>query len=53
MSGTVQIRMTQRGFEVVSAAGSTTFAELDDAVRFAQARLQRAQDIRELSARIG
>lgn len=53
MSGTVEIRMTQRGFEVVSATGTTSFKELDEAVHFARTRLQRAHDIREMSARIG
>ena len=51
MSGNVEIKMTQRGFEVVSATGR--FSELDEAVRFARGHLQRAHDIRELSARVG
>jgi hypothetical protein len=53
MSGTVEIKMTQRGFEVVSPAGTAIFKQLDEAVHFARARLQRAYDIREMSARIG
>lgn len=53
MSGNVEIKMTQRGYEVVSARGTTTFSELDEAVQFARVHLQRAHDIRELSARVG
>jgi hypothetical protein len=53
MSGNVEIKMTQRGFEVVSARGTTTFRDLDDAVQFARGHLQRAHYIRELSARVG
>jgi hypothetical protein len=53
MSGTVEIRMTQRGFDVISATGTTSFADLEQAVRYARDRLQRARDVRELSARIG
>ena len=45
--------MTQRGFEVVSAKGRTTFKNLDEAVQFARGHLQRARDVRDLSARIG
>jgi hypothetical protein len=53
MSGTVEITMTQRGFQVSSPAGTATFKNLEEAVEFARARLQRAHDIREISARIG
>jgi hypothetical protein len=53
MSGTVEIKMTQRGFEVVSATGRTTFKDLDEAVQYVRGHLQRAHDIRDLSARIG
>lgn len=53
MSGTVEIKMTQRGFEVVSARGTMTFTELEEAVQFARGHLERAHHIRELSARVG
>ena len=53
MSGTIEIKMTQRGFEVVTGNGTTTCKDLDEAVHFARTQLQRAHDIRELSTRIG
>lgn len=49
---TVEIRMTPGGFEVAIGAQIDRFAQLDDAVAFAQELLGRAQRLRELSALI-
>ncbi|MCW2595326.1 MAG: hypothetical protein JWR06_3023 [Jatrophihabitans sp.] len=52
MPKTVQIRMTGAGFEVTSGDQTHRFSHLGDAVAFAQERLARAQQIREMSALI-
>jgi hypothetical protein len=52
MPKTLQIRMTGAGFEVTSGDQTSRFAQLGDAVAFAQERLARAQQLRELSALI-
>jgi hypothetical protein len=52
MPKSVQIRMTGAGFEVTSGDQTHRFSHLGDAVAFAQERLARAQQIREMSALI-
>ncbi len=52
MPKTIEIRMTPRGFDVTAGESTATFKHLDEAVGFARARLELAQEIREMSARI-
>jgi hypothetical protein len=52
MPKTVEIRMTPGGFEVTTGGRTASFRELRDAVDFARARFERAQEIRDLAARI-
>jgi hypothetical protein len=52
MPKTIEITMTPGGFEIRTGARTMTFKHLDDAVGFARARFERAQEIRELTARI-
>ena len=51
MPNTVEITMTMRGFEVTMGGRVTRFPNIEDAVNFAQQRLQWAKDLRELSWR--
>jgi hypothetical protein len=44
--------MKPGGFEVVAAGRATTFASLDAAVDYARRRLEHAEHVRELKARI-
>lgn len=53
MPKTIEIKMTQSGFDVVTGGRTASFKRLEDAVGFARCHLERAQEIRELSARIG
>jgi hypothetical protein len=48
---TVEITMTMRGFEVMTGGRVTRFPNIQDALDFAQRRLQRAEELRELSRR--
>ncbi len=52
MLKTVEIEMTLSGFEVTIGGRSDKFALLDEALVVAQEWLRRAQELRELSARI-
>jgi hypothetical protein len=51
MPSTIEITMTRRGFEVRASGRTTRFPTLDEAVGFAQQRLQHAYELRDLSAR--
>jgi hypothetical protein len=48
---TVEITMTMRGFEVAMGGRVTRFPSIEDALSFAQQRLQWAKELRELSWR--
>ena len=52
MPKTLEITMTQLGFEVTAGGRTSTFRSLDDAVRFARTHLARAEEIRDLKSRI-
>jgi len=52
MPKTLEIRMTQIGYEVSAGGRTSTFRSLDDAVRFARNHLERAEEIRDLKCRI-
>ncbi|HZC72661.1 MAG TPA: hypothetical protein VE442_18330 [Jatrophihabitans sp.] len=52
MTNTVEITMTQRGYEVTAAGRTADFRRLEDAVGFARQRMERAQALRELKTRI-
>ena len=53
MPRTIEITMRPGGFDVTTGGNTSTFRRLEDAVAFARARFERAQAIREMSARIG
>jgi hypothetical protein len=53
MPRTIEITMTQSGFEVLAGDRVASFRRLEDAVGFAREHLARAEHIRELKARIG
>lgn len=53
MPRTIEITMTQAGFEVLTGDRVATFRRLEEAVGFAHAHLARAERIREMKARIG
>lgn len=48
---TIEITLTLRGFEVTTAGRVTRFPSIEDALDYAQQRLRRAEDLRELSRR--
>jgi hypothetical protein len=51
MTGTVAIKMTTRGFVVITPGHIAAFAHIDDAFDFAQSRLEAASQLRDLSRR--
>ena len=51
MPGEIEIRMTRRGFEVVAGKRTTAFGDMRQALVFVEERLQRAEALRDLSAR--
>ena len=51
MLNTIEITMTRRGFDVRMGARTATFPQLQDAVRFAEQRLEHFARVRELSDR--
>ena len=51
MPNTIEITMTLRGFEVTTGGRVTRFPSIEDAVEYAQQRLQWAKELRELSWR--
>jgi hypothetical protein len=51
MTGNVEIKMTRRGFDVSFAGRTSSFPQMDKALEFAQERLRRAVELRDLSAR--
>lgn len=53
MPKTIEITMTPAGYEVTTGGRTASFRDLQQAVEFARTRLARAEEIRELSARIG
>jgi hypothetical protein len=53
MPKTIEITMRPGGFDVITGGKRSSFRNLADAVAFAQARFERAQEIREISSRIG
>lgn len=53
MPRTIEISMTPRGFDVTTGGRTASFKDLQQAVEFARSRLARAEEIRDLSARIG
>ena len=52
MPKTIEITMTQLGFEVFIGGRRARFRSLDDAVQHAQAHLARAEQIRDTKALI-
>lgn len=53
MPKTIEITMRPGGFDVTTGGTKSSFRNLADAVAFAQARFERAEEIRAISARIG
>jgi hypothetical protein len=51
VTNTIEIKMTVRGVEVTTGGRTASFPSVDDALDFAQQRLRRAEQLRELSAR--
>ena len=51
MTSTIEIRMTPAGFDVTVGDRTVRFPRMDEALQFAERRLQHAQNLRELSAR--
>ena len=51
MTTGIEITLTQRGFEVTVAGRTIAFGHVDEALGFAQQRLQRALELRGLSQR--
>lgn len=51
MPKTIEITMTQLGFEVAIGRRRATFRSLEDAVVFARTYLARAEEIRDTQAR--
>jgi hypothetical protein len=52
MPKTIEITMTPGGFEVIAGGRSALFGNLEAAVSYARERLERAEHIRDLKARI-
>ena len=52
MPRTIEITMTQAGFEVLTGGRTATFQRLEEAVGFAREHLARAEHIREMKTRI-
>jgi hypothetical protein len=52
MPKTLQIKIIGAGFEVTIGGQTDRFSQLGDAVAYAQERLGRVQQLRDLSARI-
>lgn len=52
MPKTIEITMTQLGFEVFIGGRREMFRSLEDAVVFARAHLARAEEIRDIKAHI-
>jgi hypothetical protein len=48
----IEITMTMRGFEVTMGGRVTRFPSIEDAMTFAQQRLQWAEELRELKRRV-
>lgn len=53
MPKTIEITMTPSGYDVTAGGRTATFKRLEEAVGYARERLARAEEIRELSCRIG
>jgi hypothetical protein len=53
MPKTIEITMTPQGFDVTTGGRTSSFRDLQQAVDYARTRLARAEEIRELSTRIG
>ena len=52
MPRTIEITMTQTGFEVLTGGRVATFRLLEEAVGFARDHLARVEHIREMKSRI-
>ncbi|HEY7050403.1 MAG TPA: hypothetical protein VH373_24525 [Jatrophihabitantaceae bacterium] len=52
MSRTIEIKLTDRGYEVTAGGETTTFQRFDEAATFAGSRFARLQEIQAMSARI-
>lgn len=51
MTDFVVIKMTRRGFDVTVSGRTSSFADMQRALDYASERLNRAVELRELSAR--
>lgn len=51
MTNAIEIKMTRRGFEVTTGSRTSAFSKMEQALDFAQQRLQHALTLREISDR--